>query len=200
MQRHIVYVKLMRSCFFFQILIVILFSGLLMLNVSEAEICREPLDDALPRLNADLTGESSRIRTYQVLDTLTGDLNLIQTQYRNITRQRIPEHSVTDVDIRANRRRCAYRSTCPWHYVLNTDVNRKPMELVEARCEYQCCNKRNTCSISDSKCKPIMYYIPVLRRSGCRNGVYTYVQVNEALAAGCTCTDEAVANRRMPRN
>lgn len=90
-------------------------------------------------------------------------------------------------------RRCAwqegnaYNSTCPHHWVLNLDRNRKPERLLEAKCN---CNAHMPCldGISGSRCVPVKYYIYVLRKNGCNGTHYEYVQTVEPITVGCTCS------------
>lgn len=77
-------------------------------------------------------------------------------------------------------------SQCPWHYVLNVDQNRRPVELIEAKCNCQgpCVN-----GPANSKCHPVKYYIRVLRKYGCDLETRTFLfrQTVEPLTVGCTC-------------
>jgi len=76
--------------------------------------------------------------------------------------------------------------SCPWHYVLNVDPNRRPTELVEAKC-----NCRNRClgAHGNSKCQPVKYFVKVLRKYGCDYDTMTFLyrEAIEAINAGCTC-------------
>ena len=80
-----------------------------------------------------------------------------------------------------------YNSTCPHHWVLNRDTNRKPERLLEAKCN---CNAHMPCldGISGSRCVPVKYYIYVLRKNGCNGTHYEYVQTVEPITVGCTCS------------
>ena len=73
-----------------------------------------------------------------------------------------------------------YISSCPHHYVLNYDENRRPKELVEAKCN--CVN-----STVSSRCVPVKYYITVLRKNGCSGNTFTYTEAVEPITVGCTC-------------
>ena len=77
-------------------------------------------------------------------------------------------------------------SACPWHYMLNYDENRVPKFISEAVCN---CKGPTPCLTGEggSSCRPLKYYIRVLRRAGCSNGVYQYREVTEAINIGCTC-------------
>ena len=82
-----------------------------------------------------------------------------------------------------------YNSTCPHHYVLNTDSNRKPETIIEVRCN---CKEHQPCldGIEGSRCMPVKYFIPVLRYNGHRHkcAAFRYSQTTEEITVGCTCT------------
>ena len=79
-----------------------------------------------------------------------------------------------------------YNSTCPHHYVINYDPNRRPTTLLEAKCN---CNGHMNCLNGDegSRCVPVKYYTHVLRKSGCDGHYYTYTKTVEPITVGCTC-------------
>lgn len=79
-----------------------------------------------------------------------------------------------------------YNSSCPYHYIINHDENRRPKALIEAKCN---CDESMPClnGGTGSKCVPIIYYVTVLRKNGCSGGVYTYTDAIEPIAVGCTC-------------
>lgn len=82
-----------------------------------------------------------------------------------------------------------YNTTCPHHFIKNTDKNRIPEIIIEARCN---CNEIQTCldGIPGSRCKPVKYFIPVLRYNGRRHkcDAFRYTQTVEEITVGCTCT------------
>ena len=82
-----------------------------------------------------------------------------------------------------------YNSTCPHHYVLNTDRRRKPSTIIEARCN---CNEDQPCldGVEGSRCRPVKYFIPVLRYNGHRHkcAAFRYSETLEEITVGCTCT------------
>ena len=82
-----------------------------------------------------------------------------------------------------------YNSTCPHHYVLNRDSNRKPEIIIEAGCN---CHKNQPCldGIEGSQCMPVKYFAPVLRYNGHRHkcATFRYSQTIEEITVGCTCT------------
>ena len=82
-----------------------------------------------------------------------------------------------------------YNSTCPHHYVLNTDRKRKPTTIIEARCN---CDENQPCldGIEGSRCRPVKYFIPVLRYNGHRHkcAPFRYSETLEEITVGCTCT------------
>ena len=79
-----------------------------------------------------------------------------------------------------------YISSCPHHYVLNYDANRRPKKLVEAKCN---CDKNTPClnGTETSRCVPVKYYITVLRKNGCSGNTTTYTKAVEPITVGCTC-------------
>lgn len=79
-----------------------------------------------------------------------------------------------------------YNSTCPHHYVINHDKNRRPKTLLEAKCN---CNENMPCldGLAGSRCEPVKYFLTVLRKNGCHNGSYTYTKSIESITVGCTC-------------
>ena len=81
----------------------------------------------------------------------------------------------------------SYSSSCPHHYVLNYDENRRPNTLIEAKCN---CDENTPClnGTETSRCVPVKYYITVLRKNGCRvDGKYSYTTAIEPITVGCTC-------------
>ena len=77
-------------------------------------------------------------------------------------------------------------SSCPHHYELNYDENRRPKELIEAKCN---CDENTPClnSTETSRCLPVKYYITVLRKNGCSGNTSTYTKAVEPITVGCTC-------------
>ena len=82
------------------------------------------------------------------------------------------------------------RSTCPWYYVINEDRTRHPQLLAEARCKCRWCVE--DAGRADRGCERVTYPLPVLRRKGCTNGVYEYVEENVDVSVGCVCSKLAV--------
>lgn len=74
---------------------------------------------------------------------------------------------------------------CPVYTVLNYDVNRKPRTIAEVRCT---CRQRRgeTAGGSTDRCVPVYYYLTTSRRTGCKHGVYEYIDVIEKVQVGCT--------------
>ncbi|XP_052263326.1 uncharacterized protein LOC127866653 [Dreissena polymorpha] len=86
--------------------------------------------------------------------------------------------SIKRTHVYGNTTGCASSgSTCSWHYVINSDENRRPRDLIEAACNCK------------SRCQPVQYYVRVLRKIGCDldSGRYIYRQVVEPVNVGCTC-------------
>lgn len=79
-------------------------------------------------------------------------------------------------------------STCSWRYVLNRDVNRRPESLIEAKCN---CTPHRRCisGAVNSRCEPVKFNMPVLRKYACdvTTGTYLYKQTMERITVGCTC-------------
>ena len=90
-----------------------------------------------------------------------------------------------------------YNSTCPHHYVINFDPNRRPERLLEVKCN---CGKNQRClnGAEGSWCAPITYSMYVLRKNGCDHGVYTYTQTVEQITVGCTCVHEKEEGFQYP--
>ena len=82
------------------------------------------------------------------------------------------------------------RSMCPWYYVINEDRTRHPQLLAEARCKCRECVE--DAGRSDRGCERVTYPLPVLRRKGCTNGVYEYVEENVEVSIGCVWSKLAV--------
>ena len=79
-----------------------------------------------------------------------------------------------------------YNSTCPHHYVLNTDSNRKPETIIEVR--YNCkADQPFLDSIEVSRYMPVKYFIPVLLYNGHRHkcAAFRYSQTTEEITVGC---------------
>ncbi|XP_070564618.1 uncharacterized protein [Ptychodera flava] len=78
---------------------------------------------------------------------------------------------------------------CPWTYAINTDSERFPRTIAEAKCRCQGCIDPDTGGVaSDGRyCSAVHYNFWVLKRTGCRNGVYTYDYVREAIPVACAC-------------
>lgn len=103
--------------------------------------------------------------------------------YRAIQRTYI--HGERSCDLREHRTSLEPVSLCPWHYVVNVDMNRRPVQIVEARCNcLQCLN-----GLANSRCRPIKYYTRVLRKYACDidTRVYRYRETIEPVTVGCSC-------------
>ena len=101
---------------------------------------------------------------------------------------RIRHHSGSNCPNRISRGRMldiSQRSTCPYYYRVNIDVNRYPSRITEAKCS--CVSCLNAKGDSTLGCEEVKYFIRVLRRTGCVNGVYVYTPKIETLNVGCTC-------------
>ncbi|KAL3857119.1 hypothetical protein ACJMK2_011814 [Sinanodonta woodiana] len=82
-------------------------------------------------------------------------------------------------------------TSCPFHLVMNSDPNRIPAILMEARCN---CNRGKTCIGGDinSRCAPIKYFVRAIRKTALcgADGFYEYKHTLEPITVGCTCTME----------
>lgn len=81
------------------------------------------------------------------------------------------------------------RSSCPWYYVLEVDLNREPQTIAKARCSCKRCLEMSNSGYKSSKtstCKEISYHMPVIRRK-CVERVFKYGIYLEEIAVGCTC-------------
>lgn len=85
------------------------------------------------------------------------------------------------------------RSACPWQSYRNVDHNRRPVVLYENRCTTTHCTdcQSEPNSMANYKCKNIFFFVSVLRRVSCVDGIYQYNTVSEPLSAGCTCLGPA---------
>ena len=79
-----------------------------------------------------------------------------------------------------------YSSSCPHHFMLNFNENRRPKVLIEAKCN---CDENTPClnGTKASRCVPLKYYITVLRKNGCSGDTSTYTKAVEPITVGCTC-------------
>ena len=79
-----------------------------------------------------------------------------------------------------------YNSSCPYHYVINNDPNRRPQSLLEVKCN---CNENSPClnGGEGSRCVPVRYFINVWRKTGCDGVHFTYTRTVEQITVGCTC-------------
>ncbi|XP_053408028.1 uncharacterized protein LOC128559697 [Mercenaria mercenaria] len=85
-------------------------------------------------------------------------------------------------------RRCPKRNrpgvnVCPVHYVMQSDKNRIPENIVHVRCNCKHCF-HNDSSTLIGKCEKEYIYTPVWRRNetNCE-----YVKIMESVAVACTC-------------
>ncbi|XP_072013371.1 uncharacterized protein [Amphiura filiformis] len=84
------------------------------------------------------------------------------------------------------------RSVCPWELIDDYDSNRYPKTIQKAVCRCNHCidpssNKLN----EDLSCVPVYYPMPVLRRTGCKNGVATFEPRYEQVPVACDCKTQA---------
>lgn len=85
-----------------------------------------------------------------------------------------------------DRETAAKRSFCPWEYRTdNIDENRYPRILKSARCTCKTCQGSGGFT---GVCRGVPYYVRVLRKSGCENGLEKWIPSMEMIYRGCTCT------------
>ncbi|XP_021342183.1 interleukin 17-like protein [Mizuhopecten yessoensis] len=148
--------------------------------------CQEP--EVMPSSGTPITGLESD--TLAMLESYNrGIIKGVPCIFNNITRELVSTSMTTQPNFVADMD----RGVCPWRYHRNTDPNRIPNVLYEARCSATNCDGCQTDShnLSGNKCKEIYFYISVLRRVGCIDNVYRYSTVLEPLSAGCTCLGPA---------
>lgn len=102
--------------------------------------------------------------------------------YENIYRAHVQGNRTCNFPENSN----AATSTCPWHYILNVDQNRRPVEIIEAKCN---CPGQCLSGPPNSKCHPVKYFIRVLRKYSCdfETRTFLYRQTVEPITVGCTC-------------
>lgn len=76
---------------------------------------------------------------------------------------------------------------CSWHFVLNRDINRRPEDIYEAKCN--CKDQPCAYGFPHSRCHPVKYYVRVLRKYACdlSTRTYKYREAIEPVVVGCTC-------------
>lgn len=93
-------------------------------------------------------------------------------------------------------------NTCPWVSILNTDVDRLPVEIPEAQCVCNRCLQKQPHGTNVfrhvprlGRCKQVMTKLTVLRRH-CNptSGHYEYYADTEKISVGCTCTRPYLVN------
>lgn len=147
--------------------------------------CREPSDLVY---NNDILETHETFNMLQSYSTQEQAIPNDILNFMNISLTSLPgEHRSCRVDSSSGRD-LRKTSTCPWHYVMNYDPNRRPETLVEAKCN---CRPHRSClnGIRNSHCSPIIYNVWVLRKYACdvTTGVYLYRRSLEPIVIGCTC-------------
>lgn len=149
----------------------------------QPEICEDPLNIE----ETDFTTSDSHESFLQISHSrhISYDIQA----YTDITRTAKPQTqdpAETQCQYRHSTHSHRRQSTCPVHYVLNRDSNRRPENITEAKCN---CNRHTPCLGGEphSRCLPLVYYIRVLRKYGCENGLAKYRPTVEPIIVGCTC-------------
>ncbi|XP_076450167.1 uncharacterized protein LOC143286475 isoform X2 [Babylonia areolata] len=77
---------------------------------------------------------------------------------------------------------------CLTYTCLNCDPNRHPRVLLETRCSCSECRGVSRRGVAQwPMCSGVFHPVRVLRRAGCRDGVYRYVPTWHQLQVGCVC-------------
>ena len=84
------------------------------------------------------------------------------------------------------------RSVCPWIFRRNIDNNRVPRTLYDVKCAC-----KRAIGLNRAKCKPVFSYMKVLRRKGCVNGIYEYIEIIEPVSVGCTAVRKIKHIKRL---
>ncbi|XP_041466067.1 uncharacterized protein LOC121416653 isoform X2 [Lytechinus variegatus] len=82
------------------------------------------------------------------------------------------------------------RSLCPWRYVLQSDTERYPRDILVVQCECKECviPELGTFSSYKARCHPVIKGQQVLRRTGqCIDGVERYERQFEPIPVACVC-------------
>lgn len=75
---------------------------------------------------------------------------------------------------------------CPWRYIQNEDLNRKPKHILEVECI--CPSPLKSRKKSGLTCQSVIEYVSVYRRVDCHNGIYEYKRVWEPRAVACVAS------------
>ncbi|KAK6184151.1 hypothetical protein SNE40_006674 [Patella caerulea] len=77
------------------------------------------------------------------------------------------------------------RSTCPWYYESEElGSSYYPAHIPQAKCKCRSCIGSN----NREECEKVRTNIRVLKKTGCKNGFYTYeTELHEGISVGCTC-------------
>ncbi|KAK3609476.1 hypothetical protein CHS0354_022234 [Potamilus streckersoni] len=173
--------------------IVMLLTILVTVLCNFAEQCTDPMDWSLFENTFDFL-ESSKMQAAFLLPRLghstRHDFLSIPGQYVDIVRNETlwgqkscrPHFEFLDNYLHST-------SLCPWYFVKNVDSNRKPEVLVEAMCACSDLDmSNNVINGKRIKCRSVPVFLKVLRRTGCKDGVYTYRFVWERISVGCVAT------------
>ncbi|KAL3857118.1 hypothetical protein ACJMK2_011813 [Sinanodonta woodiana] len=161
------------------------------------EPCTDPTDWS-PVTNTFDFFESTKMQAALLLPRLAHstrhDFLSIPQQYVNIVRNETlwgqqscrPHIAVFDNHLHST-------SVCPWYFVKNVDNNRKPEVLVEAMCA---CSDLDMSHVGINgkriRCRSVPMFLRVLRRTGCKDGLYTYRFVWEKISVGCVATYDSL--------
>ena len=80
------------------------------------------------------------------------------------------------------------RSVCPWDLSDDHDSNRFPKTIQKAVCMCANCIDPSSNELNENQsCTPVYYPMPVLRRTGCKDGVATFEPRYEQVPVACDC-------------
>lgn len=75
---------------------------------------------------------------------------------------------------------------CPTYQELDSDNTRIPSDIIQTRCRCDHCVLRHR-HRQQNLCKPVVRHIPVLRKLGCKDGIYEYGEFLEGVSVTCVC-------------
>ena len=165
------------TCFIFHVLFVLTLMETA--NSRATKQCKEPKDLGRSCVDASSAHESFNMIE---LNSITNDVKA----FIDIRRTSLARDAYSEQCAWQTGNGNSYNSSCPHHYVMNEDPNRRPKVLLEAKCN---CDESQPCLNGQpgTRCMPVKYYINVLRKNGCDGSSFTYTQTVEPITVGCTC-------------
>lgn len=165
------HVEIILNILFFQISLYLLFTAISYCTTSATR------HNFRYRTLHTLTNESMAIIPGRLLNYQTGDLCAVPPQFINI--------KLTDIDnqVLNSNVYLTQRSSCPWKFVKNFDVNRIPNEIYEAKCRTSTCLSSGIEGCIQQRCEEVKYFTWVKRKTGPSR----YEKMLEPISVGCTC-------------